>query len=167
MRRLPLMVLVAVLAGGLIFSQALWAQEAKKIAYVDIGQLFDGHAKRKQYDEILETKFDQYEEQYNEMRDNILNSMGKLSLLKDEEKEKLQEKIDKQRAELEQFERQKGTDLKQERDEKIREILLDIEQIIRDFAEKNKYDIILNDKVLIYGNQSLDVTKEILNEMNK
>ena len=51
--------------------------------------------------------------------------------------------------------------------EKIREILLEIEKVVSDFAVKENYDIILNDRVLIYGNPVQDLTEDILTILNK
>ena len=70
------------------------------------------------------------------------------------------------KADLLEFDRLKKTDLTKERNEKIREILLEIEKIVSDFAEKNGYSVILNDRVLIYGAPGYDVTEEILKVLN-
>jgi Skp family chaperone for outer membrane proteins len=44
--------------------------------------------------------------------------------------------------------------------------LLEIEGVVKDYAQKEKYDIILNDRVLIYGAESFDLTKTILDLLN-
>ena len=59
------------------------------------------------------------------------------------------------------------SDLTKERNEKIREILLEIEKIVSDYAEKEGYEIILNDRVLIYGNQNKNLTENILAILNQ
>ena len=71
------------------------------------------------------------------------------------------------KAELLEFDRQKKEDMTKKRNEKIRELLLEIEKVISDYAEKEKYSIILNDRVLIYGEQSLNETENILKIINK
>ena len=86
--------------------------------------------------------------------------------MKPDEREKLAAQINKDKKDLEEFDRQKLTDLRKERDEKVREILLEIEEVIKKYAQKEKYDIILNDRVLTYGDQSLDLTEKILEMLN-
>ena len=53
-----------------------------------------------------------------------------------------------------------------QRDEKIREILLEIEKVVSDYAKQEKYDLILNDRVLIYGDDGLDISTKILELLN-
>ena len=89
-----------------------------------------------------------------------------MDLLKPEEKDKAQKDLEQMRTDLAQYDQQKKTDLNKQRDEKIREILLEIEKVVSDFAKKEKYDLILNDRVLIYGNQGMDVSEPVLKLLN-
>ncbi len=154
---------------GLSLTTAVHAQslEGKKVAYVDLSLLFDNYSKTKEYDAILEKKHSEYEDARNKKLDKIREAQNKLALLKDAEKAKLQEEMDKQRADLLEFDRQQQTDLKKQRDEKIREILLEIEKVVRTFAEKEKYAMIFNDRVLIYANKDMDITEKILKLLNE
>ena len=52
------------------------------------------------------------------------------------------------------------------RNEKIREILLEIEKIVSAYAEKEGYDMIFNDRVLIYGAPVLNITQTVLDQLN-
>ena len=88
-------------------------------------------------------------------------------MLKEEEKNKLNDEIEKMKADLLEYDKQKKTDLTKERNEKIREILLEIEKVVSDYAQKNGYTIILNDRVLIYGEKSDDVTEPISKTLNQ
>ena len=138
-----------------------------KIAYVDLSRIFDEYGKTKEYDAVLEKKHSEYEAARNKKLDKIKDEQNKLSLLKEEEKAKLQEDMDKDRADLLEFDRQQQTDLRKQRDEKIREILLEIEKIVRGYAEKEKLSLVLNDKVLIYGGKEMDITEKILKMLNE
>ena len=70
------------------------------------------------------------------------------------------------KADLIAFDQAKRTDLTKQRDEKIREILLEIEKVVSDYAKQEKYDLILNDRVLIYGDDGLDISTKILELLN-
>ena len=74
--------------------------------------------------------------------------------------------MEKLKTDLIEYDRQKKTELNKERNDKIREILLEIEKIVSGYAEKEGYTMILNDRVLIYGNQTLDQTEPILKLLN-
>ena len=159
--------IVLLLVAVFLFSTVgAFAQAAPKIGYVDLSRLFDEYGKTKEYDKVLEEKHNVYQKERNEKIESLRAAQEKLALLKDEEKNKLQQDIEKQKADLLDFQRSKETDLKKQRDEKIREILLEIEKIVKAYAEKEKYTMILNDRVLIYDNGVGDITEAILKTLN-
>ena len=138
----------------------------KKIAFIDLSKLFDSYEKTKEYDAVLEKAHKVYETTREEKLTQIQESTGKLALMKTEEKENLQAEIDAMKKSLMEFDQAQRTDLAKQRDERIREILLEIEKTVSDFAKKEKYDLILNDRVLIYGNETLDITEQVLTILN-
>lgn len=137
-----------------------------RIAYVDLSRLFDEYHKTKEYDTVLEAEHKEYEQESKAQIEKIREAQGKLALLTDDKKAALEKEIETMKSDLMEFDRQKKTDLTKERNEKIREILLEIEKIVSDFAEKENYDIILNDRVLIYGDPAANVTENILKVLN-
>jgi outer membrane protein len=141
-----------------------WAET--KWAYLDLSKVFDSYEKTKEYDATLEAQHSAYEKERNDKIEKLKEAQNKLDLLKPEEKDKAQKDLETMRNDLAQYDQQKRTDLNKQRDEKIREILLEIEKIVSDYAKKEKYDIILNDRVLIYGNQSMDISEPVLKLLN-
>jgi len=89
------------------------------------------------------------------------------NLLKEDEKAKLQAEIDKDRADLLEYDRQKQMDLRKQREDKIREILAEVEKVVKDYAQKNGYGFILNDRVLIYADEQYDITADVLKTLNE
>ncbi len=144
-----------------------YAADGGKIGYVDLSRLFDEYHKTKEYDAVLEAKHGNLEKIGKEKIEKIKESEGKLALLKEDQKAALEKEIDLMKGEAEEFVRQEQSNLTKERNEKIREILLEIEKIVSDFAAQNGYDVILNDRVLIYGNPAQDLTEGILTILNK
>ena len=57
-------------------------------------------------------------------------------------------------------------DLRKDRDEKLKEILQDIEKGVQAYSQKNGYDFIFNDRVLLYGAASADVTQDVIDILN-
>ena len=150
---------------GLSVSSA-YAQNASKIAFVDLSRLFDEHHKTAEYDQVLEARHQEFEKERNVKIEKVQEAQGKLALLNEDKKAALEEEIEKMKADLLEYDQQQKTTLTKERNEKIREILLEIEHDVSAFAEKEGYDIILNDRVLIYGNPAKDVTEQILKTLN-
>jgi outer membrane protein len=90
-----------------------------------------------------------------------------LAALKEDEKAKAMKDIESMRGALTEFVQAKRTDLMKEEEGKTREILLEMEKIIGDFAKKEGYDMIINDRVLLYSNPALDVTEPVTKLMNE
>ncbi len=143
------------------------AKDADKIGYVDLSRLFDEYYKTKEYDKVLEAKHKEFEKERNVKIEQVRESQGKLGVLTDEKKQELEEEIEKMKANLLEYDRQNKTDLTKERNEKIREILLEIEKIVSDYAAKKEFTLILNDRVLIYGDQTINLTESILSILNE
>ena len=67
---------------------------------------------------------------------------------------------------MQQNGQQIALDLRKDRDEKLKEILQDIEKVVQSYAQKNGYDFVLNDRVLLYGAASADITQDIVELLN-
>jgi len=161
---------VNIMIGALIvvfLATASFAQaQVKKIGYLDLSRIFDSYEKTKEYDNVLEEQYAQYEKERNIKVEKIQEKQGKLSLLKEDEKKKAEEEIQNMVSDLQEYDMAQRTDLTKKRDERIREILLEVEQIVSDYAKKEGYDVILNDRVLIYGSEGMDVTGKVLELLN-
>jgi outer membrane protein len=150
-----------------VMGTGAYAADGGKIGYVDLSRLFDEYHKTKEYDKVLEAKHGDLEKIGKEKVEKIKESEGKLALLKEDQKAALEAEINMMKGEAEEYVRQEQSNLTKERNEKIREILLEIEKIVSDFATQNGYNIIFNDRVLIYGDPAQDLTESILAILNK
>ncbi|MBN1870163.1 MAG: OmpH family outer membrane protein [Candidatus Omnitrophica bacterium] len=162
MKILTMMVFILSMAAG-----GAYAADSGKIGYVDLSRLFDEYHKTKEYDQALEAKHSELEKIGKEKIEKIQESESRLALLKEDQKAKLKSEIETLKEEAQEFVNQEQSNLTKERNEKIREILLEIEKVVSDYAEKEGYNVILNDRVLIYGNPAMDLTEGILTILNK
>jgi Skp family chaperone for outer membrane proteins len=87
-------------------------------------------------------------------------------VLKEKEKEKEQQKVEKAAQEFMQLKRQSLVDLKKEKDEKMKEIIEDIDKAIKDYSKKNNFDLVVHGSAVLYGNNSMDITQDILKIIN-
>jgi Skp family chaperone for outer membrane proteins len=150
------------------FSAYAASQDAKiKIAYVDLAKIFDQYEKTKAYDGVLKADNDKFQEERNKKIEKVRDLQGKLAMLKDDEKTKSEQQIEVLKNEIMEFDRAKKTDLAKTRDEKVREILLEIEKTVGEYAKAQSLTFVLNDRVLIYGDQTMNITEVILKKLNE
>lgn len=142
------------------------AQEAK-FAYVDLAKLFDGYEKTKEYDKTLEADNSKFQTERNKLIEQIRDLQGKAAMLKDDAKAKNDKEMEKLKNEIMEFDRTKRADLTKARDEKVREILLEIEKVVSEYAKAQGITFVLNDRVLIYGKDTHNITEPILKSLNE
>jgi len=152
----------------LILSTNIFAEtNLGKVAYCNVTKVFDEYAKTKDNDAVLAKKHDEYQKQRTSKIDKIREAQGKLSILKEDEKNKLQAQIDKDAADLNEFDRQQQTDMRKERNDKITVILEDIEKAINEISAKETYSMVFNDKVLLYTDKAFDITDQVVKVLNE
>ena len=139
---------------------------AGKTAFVDLGTVFDGYEKTKDYDAVLESDQKQKQGQIDAKVEEIKSLQEKISLLSDKEKEKKQKEMEEKTESLKEFQRNSETELLKTRDERLKEILEDIQKVVEETAKKDGYDLIFNERVLLYGADSMDITESILKQLN-
>jgi outer membrane protein len=137
-----------------------------KIGYIDVAAVFDGYDKTKEEDAKLGAKSQDKQAQRDKMVESVRNMKNELELLSEKQKEKKQSQIDDQIRKLQDFDREGKAELQRERDDMVRIILKDIEIVINEYASKNGYTMILNNRVLEYAPEEYNITKEVLNVLN-
>lgn len=157
--------LVMVLGLFLIMTSVSFAQTVK-FAHVDLAQLFDEYEKTKDYDTVLEADNAKFTEERNKKIDSIKALQSKLEAVKDSEKEKIEEDMENLKNEILDFDRVKREELTKLRDDKVKEILTEIEQVVADYAKKESITYVMNDRVFVYGDASLNITDKVLKTLN-
>lgn len=144
-----------------------FAFAADKFAYIDLSRTFSEYQKTKDYDKNLGDK----EQIYTVDRDKRINEVkelqDKLSLLSDKEKEVKKTEIETKIKNLQEYDQQKQSDLRKEQDEKMKEILKDIEDAVKQYALKEGYTMVFNDRVLVYQDKTMDITDKVMEILNK
>lgn len=155
---------IAVL-GTVLFCLSLlnssWAA-GDKIGSVDVGKLFDEYEKTKEYSKGLEQKASSYEKERDVKISEIKQLQDKLNLLTEAEKEKQQKDLEDKVKAARDFTLTRETDLKKEGDGRLKEVAKDIEEATAQFAKKEGYTMIFNDRVFAYSNKANDITDKVL-----
>lgn len=161
---------VSIFLLGLVFCLIAFlsfAEAADKFAYVDLSRIFSEYGKTKEYDKILTDK----ETAYNTERDKKVNEIkqiqDKMNLLSDKEKEAKKAELETKIKSLQDFDRERQTDLRKEQDDKMKEILKDIEDAVKLYAQKEGYSMVFNDRVLVYQDKSFDITNGVIANLIK
>jgi len=160
---------ISIMAFGILsLSSALAA--AEKFGSVDVGKLFDQYEKTKEYSKSLEDKASSYEKERDVKLSEIKQMQDKLNLLSDAEKEKKQKEIDDLIKSAREFAMNRETDLKKEGDDRLKEVAKDIEDAVSEYAKKEGYTMVFNERVFVYSNKANDITSkvfELLQAKNK
>lgn len=156
--------LLFVLMSG--FNRLSWAAAKEKFATVDIGKIFDEYEKTKKYDNEFQTEGKLKQEE----RDAIIHEVRRLrdeqALLAEDARRDKQAAIDAKMKELEDFDNEVRKTLGEKRNQAVREVFQDIENLMTQYGERNGYDIIFNDRALLYKDKRFDVTADILKQLN-
>lgn len=154
------------LALGFIFSCSIAGASEFKLGYVNIGKIFDSYDRTKQQDSVLEKRGKAKEAEL-ESRVNDLKKMRQnLELLNDSAREAKAKEIEERSDDLQRFRNNTARDLRRDRDKIAQEILRDIQAAIDDYAKANGFSVILDQRSLVYAQQSFDVTDQVLQLLN-
>jgi len=157
-----------VLAVGLVavFSLSCFAEDLK-IGYVNYLEVIEKYKKTEDYDSVLEERRGQEEKKFEKRKDKIEKMRDKLNLMAESEREKEKEKLADEVRSFREDERAVFIDLRKERNEKMSEIVEDINKIIEEYAKKNKFDLVMHENAILFGNKTFDITAQILKLVNK
>ncbi|MBU0758962.1 MAG: OmpH family outer membrane protein [Candidatus Omnitrophica bacterium] len=148
-----------------LFSGLAYAQE-NKVGFVDLSKAFDEYQKTKDFDRELEKKGDAKQGQRENLVKDIRKMREEIELMNEKTREKKEQDIEAKIKALQEFDQDAKAILTKERDDMVRDILKEMNDVIQDYGEKNGFSIILNDRVLLYGNSALDLTDEIIKILN-
>jgi outer membrane protein len=133
---------------------------------VDLTKVFSEYTKTKDFDKSLGDRQKAYEAERDKMINELKQLQDKMNLLSDKEKEAKRPDLETKVKNFQDVDRQKQADLRKEQDEKMKELLKDINDAIKQFAEKEGYTLIFNDRILVYQDKNLDITDKIIDIVN-
>jgi len=161
-----LAILIGALFGITMLTQAALAADLR-FGYVDLSRLFSEYNKTKEYDKTLSEKERVYGVERDKKVADVKQFQDRINLLSEKDKEAKKQDLESKIKNLQEFDRQQQTDLRKEQNEKMKEILKDIEVAVKQHAEKEGYTMVFNDRVLVYQTKNLDITDKIIEILNK
>lgn len=142
-----------------------WAEDFK-IAYVDMGKLFDHYERTKGSGAVLEKKGKQKEAELEGRVNELKKLRESLELLNDKAREAKAREIEAKADELKRFRANTARDLRSERDNIAQQILQEIQTVVTDYGKTNGFSMILDERTMLYGQPAYDATDEVLALLN-
>ena len=139
---------------------------AEKIAFVDVGKVFDGYEKTKENDSNLTAEGREKQKERDALVSEVRKMKDEQALLSDKAKEEKQAAIDAKIRDLQEFDNRVRMDLGGRRDTIVKEIFADIDTVIKNYGKQKGFDYVLNSRVVLYSNPQYDVTNDIMTELN-
>ncbi|MBN1526617.1 MAG: OmpH family outer membrane protein [Candidatus Omnitrophica bacterium] len=164
-KKTVLAVAVIFLAMTVLGASQAYAKEYK-IGYVDLAKVFDEYGETKDAERKLEDKGKAKEAERKKMVDAIRKLKDEQALLSEKGKQDKQAAIDEKIKVLQDFDGKAREELLKERNELLGGILKNIEKVIADYSKQNGYDLILNQRTLLYAGEQYDLTAEVLKRLN-
>ncbi|MFC1667645.1 OmpH family outer membrane protein [Candidatus Omnitrophota bacterium] len=142
------------------------AQSETKIGFVDLSKSFDQYQKTKDFDKDLEKKGDIKQEQRETLVKEVRKMRDEIALMNEKAKSKKERDIEEKIRALQEFDQNAKIELTKGRDDMVRDILKEMNDVIQEYGKNHGYSIILNDRVLLYGTDTMNLTDEIIKILN-
>jgi len=114
-----------------------------------------------------EKMINEFKANENIIRDKEKSLISQKNVIEPDEYIKKIEIIKKEIQEFNNKSKKQLRELNQEKETVSKSFLIEVNKILKEYAEKNKIDIIFSSKQMLIGKSSLDLTENILKSVNK
>lgn len=151
-----------------ILLNPLAAQEKPlKLGYINASKVFDSYNKTKDADDKLAKEAEKKNAERSKLVEEVNKLRDEIALLSEGEKKKKEARLSEKTRALQDFDNETKTSLQRQRNDIVKEIFQEIDGVIKDYGKKNGYDVIFDDRLMVYGSDALDVSDDIINTLNK
>ncbi len=164
MKKIILLALVAILTFG-IATDSLAGE--LKIGFADKLKILFEYKKAKELNEALEKENENAKVEFDKRAEEIKKLRDEMELLSESARREKGPKLEEKLKELNSFRIGKQQEIGRKYDEGIRSISKEISEVCEKYGKNKGYDAILDARATLYTLESLDITDEILKELNK
>ncbi|MEW6607600.1 MAG: OmpH family outer membrane protein [bacterium] len=170
MKKVTILMLSGLLILGLskiVYSQEeeVLSQKIPNIGVVDGKRIFEEHPEAKKAQELLKKELNErkkeLETRSKEIR-RLEESLKSNLLLSDEERAKIEKEIDKKKEEAIKYSQEAEEYLNEKEEELTRGISEKIYRLIKVTAQEKGIDIILENNYVLYADETLDITDDVI-----
>lgn len=156
---------------GLCLANMAFAEEPK-IGYVDLQRALNESDAGKKAKEEFKVDVDKLQAKLKKQKDDIDNLKEQLEkkslVVKEEERGNLEEEYRKKLRDFERNYKDSQADLQKRDNELTGSIIKDLQEVIREYGERQGYTVILENSssAVLYGAKSADLTDEVIRMYN-
>ena len=147
------------------------SQSNETIKFIDINYIVNNSDAGKSLNKIIESKTKTIETEIRNLAKKLEDKKNKIvsqkNILKKEEFDKLVLNYEKELKSFENFRKKKNGDFNKFRIESSKKILDLLNPIITNFLKNESIKILLQKEKILFADDELDITKEILEQFNK
>ena len=141
--------------------------ESGKMGCINMRKVFYEYKKTKDFNQKLEDEDNQVKKEMESRTQDIRKLRDEIDLLSESAKEKKQPELRQKLKELEDYRKEKVEGFIKKKDDMFKEVRTDIMNIAETYAKKNGYQILFDNTVFVYFDNNLDVTDDIVKELNE
>ena len=162
--------IIAVLLGLLTAAGASMGQTAEttRIGFVNIDRILRDAAPAKRAQEKIEKEFKRRDEELSKLADQLKKMQDSLDkqgpVMAEADRHKLERDFNDTNREFQRKQREFRDDVNQRRNEELQGILDRANRVVREIAEREKYDIIFQDAVWASGR--IDITDKVIRALD-
>lgn len=165
MKKLKISILLIIFL--LVIYPAAFAET--KIGYVNFGQLMEQSSQGQAVRKALESEFSSRDKQLAASRDEILRLEEKLkndgTIMSESNRNELERDILQKKRDHNRQRDEYREDINIRRNEEVGALQNTVYEVIKQFAEQQKYDLVLTQPVL-YASPAVDITDQVLQRLN-
>ena len=140
---------------------------AMKIGVVNVDRVFKEYKATQSKESELQKFSSGKEAEREKMVAEIRNLRDELALLNEENRAKQRQTIEEKLRQLALFDQQARESLRDQREQSVEALLKEIEQVVTSFAKDRGYDLILSNRAILYGVETIDLTNEVVAILNQ
>jgi len=143
------------------------AQESAKVGYVNTERILRDAAPAKVAQQKLEQEFSKRDKELQELAARLRSMSERLerdaAVMNDSERGRRQREFSELDKDFQRKQREFREDLNQRRNEELAQVVEKANRVIRQIAEQEKYDVILQDAV--FASPRIDITEKVLRSL--
>ena len=140
---------------------------SNKMAYVDLRRTFYEYEKTKTMEDQLSGLTEDRQKERDKMVTKITKLRDKAELLSGDARNKKQSEIDNELVKLQEFDRTTRQELLTKKNDMFREVVEDIQKVVKDLGKKEGYDYIFDSRNIMYAKENFDLTDKVIKQLNK
>lgn len=146
----------------------------QKTAYVDTTKLIEEYSEMQEVEAEFTTKSDMVKGQLDSLartfQQEVQEYQENMNTMSTEQRQEIEEDLMQKQQAIQQQQQQMGNQLRQESDVVIDSIVGKVKEYVREYGEDNNYTYIFGSNEsanIMYAEDGLDITEEILEQLNE